>query len=366
MQPSPALTRRDLCRRLALACSLPLVAGCAASRRLAGGLTSRFTGGGDAALLLPLTGDGAAIGRNMSRAASLVVPPEAEGGLPVFDTQDTVAGARASAEQALEGGARLLLGPLRADQTPSVVEAAGDLPVVSFSNDDRLAARGAFVMGITPAQSVATAFSYARAQGVRRVAVVAAPGPLGEATIAAARQLAAAGGLTLSAALTRDSGAPGLVADLRSASGGTLPDAVFLPDGGGELTAFAGALAGAGPRLMGGVQWGVLDVAAVPGLEGSWFAAPPPASFVPFLDAFEVRFGEAAGVVTALGHDAALMAATLDAAGAMNRAGLTREEGFDGALGGFRFLDDGRCLRDLAVLTVEAGEVVAIGEVAET
>ena len=44
-----------------------------------------------------------------------------------------------------------------------------------------VAGQGAFVMGITPAQSVAAAFSYARAQGVRRVAVVSAPGPLGEA-----------------------------------------------------------------------------------------------------------------------------------------------------------------------------------------
>ena len=70
----------------------------------------------------------------------------------------------------------MLLGPLRADQTPAVLAVAGDVPVVSFSNDDRLAGQGAFVMGITPAQSVAAAFSYARAQGVRRVAVVSAPG----------------------------------------------------------------------------------------------------------------------------------------------------------------------------------------------
>ena len=257
----------------------------------------------------------------------------------------------------------MLLGPLRADQTPAVLAVAGDVPVVSFSNDDRLAGQGAFVMGITPAQSVAAAFSYARAQGVRRVAVVSAPGPLGEATATAARQLAGAGGLELTAVLTRESGAPDLVSTLRSESGGTLPDAVFLPDGGSDLIAFAAALSGAGPRLMGGVQWGVLDVAEVPGLEGSWFAAPPPDRFVPFLDTFQARFGEPGGVVTALGHDAALMAAVLGSAGALDRRGLTRSEGFDGVLGGFRFLEDGRCQRDLAVVTVEGGQIVAIGEV---
>ena len=138
---------------------------------------------------------------------------------------------------------------------------------------------------------------------------------------------------------------------------------MFLPDGGSDLIAFAAALSGAGPRLMGGVQWGVLDVAEIPGLEGSWFAAPPPDRFVPFLDTFQARFGEPGGVVTALGHDAALMAAVLGGAGALDRRGLTRSEGFDGALGGFRFLEDGRCQRDLAVVTVEGGQIVPIGEV---
>jgi hypothetical protein len=117
---------------------------------------------------------------------------------------------------------------------------------------------------------------------------------------------------------------------------------------------------------MGGVQWGVLDVAAIPGLEGAWFAAPSPDRFLPFLDTFQVRFGEAAGVVTALGHDAALLAGTLRAARALDRAGLTRSEGFDGVLGGFRFLPDGRCERDLAILAIERGQIVPIGEVAGT
>ena len=158
----------------------------------------------------------------------------------------------------------------------------------------------------------------------------------------------------------------GLVADLRAASGGRLPQAVYLPDGGAELTAFAGALAGRGVRLLGSVQWGVADFSDAPALEGAWFAAPPPDRFVPFLDAFAARFGEGAGVVTALGHDAALMAAELGLAGALDRRGLTRPGGFTGVLGPFRFLEAGRCQRDLTVLTLEAGRIVAVGEVAGT
>ena len=352
-------SRRDLCRQFAALAGLPLLSACAAG---AGSLA----GGRDAALLLPLTGDVAGLGRNMARAASLVAVGAPDGSeTPVFDTRDSVEGARMAARDALAGGARMLLGPLRADQTPAVLAEADGAPVVTFSNDDRLAAQGAFVMGLTPAQSVATAFSYARAQGVRRVALVARPDPLGEASALAAREIAAAGGLTLTAALLRAS-AGGIASEVRSASGGVAPDAVFLPDGGEALTAFAGALAGSVPRLMGGVQWGVLDVAGVAALEGAWFAAPPPDAFVPFLDRFEARFGEPAGIVTALGHDAALTAAFLGNSRRLSRAGLTRPEGFNGVLGHYRFLEDGRCQRDLAVLTIEGGQIVTIGEVTGT
>ena len=70
--------------------------------------------------------------------------------------------------------------------------------------------------------------------------------------------------------------------------------------------------------------------------------------------------------MTALGHDAALVASTLGGSKTLDRRGLERPEGFDGALGKFRFLDDGRCQRDLAILTIEAGAIVAIGEVSQT
>ncbi len=327
--------------------------------------TQRTAGGRDAALLLPLSGETASLGRNMARAASLVVTPEG-GQSPVYDTGDTADGARRAAEEALAGGARMLFGPLRAAQTPAVLGAAGQVPVVTFSNDDRLAAEGAFVMGITPAQSVAATFSFARAQGARRLALVARPSPLADAAIRAARSIAAAGGLTLTAALLRDNDAGALLEALRSASGDTLPDAVYLPDGGADLAAFADQLAGSGVQLLGSVQWGFADAAALPALEGAWFAAPSPTLFVPFLDGFAARFGEDAGSVTALGHDAARMASELGDAGQLDRGGLTRATGFTGVLGHFRFLADGRCQRDLTVLTIEGGQIIALGEVAAT
>ena len=314
-------------------------------------------------LLLPLSGALADVGQDMARAATLAAPGAA---LPApIDTADTAEGAAEAARQAIAAGARLILGPLRADQVPSVLQVAGQVPVVTFSNDESLTGSGAFIMGVTPAQSVATMFSYARAQGAKRVAVVAADTPYGRSTATAAQQIAAAGGLNLSATLLRDPGASGLVSALRSASGGVMPEAVFLPDRGAALQSFARALKGT--QLMGGMQWGLgadADALSNPDLDGAWYAAPPPDAFQNFADRFEAAFGTVPGYVAALGHDSAIVALTL--AGSPSRKGLLRTAGFSGALGQFRFLPDGRCKRNLSVLGLNGGQIVALGEVSDT
>jgi len=339
----------------------------AACGDLTAATASRGPGGGAAALLLPLTGQNGELGQAMANAAALAVLGRDSTAQPqVYDTGDTADGAAAAATSALQRGARLLMGPLRADQTPAVLAVAGKVPVVTFSNDERLAADGAFVMGVTPAQSVAAMLSYARAQGLVRIAMVARPGAVADATEAAALRLAATGAIDLVAVLRREPGGAGLVAALKAAAGGALPQAVFLPEGGAALAGFAAGLTGSGVQMLGSVQWGAGDVAANPDLAGSWFAAPPPDLFLPFADRFQASFGGEPGIVAALGHDAALMAMGLGDANALSRKGLTRGGGFTGVLGGFRFQPDGRCLRNLSVLAVEAGQVVALAEVAGT
>jgi branched-chain amino acid transport system substrate-binding protein len=342
---------------------LPALTACGDLAPFAQGGTGQ--GGRDFALLLPLSGEASALGENMARAASLVTQSEAPDRAPkVYDTQDTVDGSVAAAKQAFDNGAKVLLGPLRADQTVGVLAMAGNRPVITFSNDDALTLQGAFVMGITPAQSVASMFSYARAQGLTRIAVVSRAGPLGQATEAAARSLAAAGGITITTVLQRDPDEGGLVNALRN--GGALPQAVYLPDGGATLSGFSKALRGSDVQLLGSVQWGVADVTADSNLDGAWFASPPPDLFLPFADRFQAAFGTQPGVVAALGHDAALLAVGLGDGRGVSRKGILREAGFTGALGPFRFVEGGRCQRDLAVLGVTGGTFNVLAEVTGT
>jgi branched-chain amino acid transport system substrate-binding protein len=117
---------------------------------------------------------------------------------------------------------------------------------------------------------------------------------------------------------------------------------------------------------MGSVQWGVADVTADANLDGAWFAAPPPDLFLPFADRFQAAFGVQPGVVAALGHDAALLAMGLGDGRGVSRKGILRAAGFTGVLGPFRFVEGGRCQRDLAVLGVKGGSFTILAEVTGT
>ena len=307
--------------------------------------------GGTVGLMVPLSGPLAAIGLGMQRAATLA--GSAGAGTVRIDTFDTTSGD--AAQRAIAAGADLLLGPVTAEETEAALAVAGGVPVVSFSNDASLAERGAVVFGITPEQSVFAILRHARSEGLRRIAVVSAPGPLGERAAGAATRLAPGFGVEIVQVLTRDPTAPGLVEALRA--GGVAPDAVLLPDGEGALEAFAGALVGSGVALLGTTQWALRPPDVVAALRGAAFTAPSPSRLAPFTAAYAKSYGESPGVLSALAFDAVRMAQTVLEAGAATRATLARPAGFPGVAGDFRILANGLVTRDLAILGVTSSGV---------
>ena len=344
-------TRRDAL--ISLVASMPFLAGCA-------GTAGVESNPGRAALLLPLSGPRAGIGRSMQQAAILAQSsiPEVLT-LDILDTggDSTLAGQAAAA--AVANGAEVILGPLGSREVGAVLAAAQGVPVITFSNDATLIGSGAFVFGITAAQSVAAIFAHARDTGLKRIAVVAPPGQVGEQAVAAARIIAPQAGLTLTATLIRSSGSAGTLESLRTQSGGDLPDAVLLPDGGASLDEFAQELAGNGMQLLGTSQWSLRALSDIEALRGATFAAPDPEGFARFAQVYRSRHAQAPGVLAGLAYDAVTMAQTLSRSSALNAAGVTRSNGFRGVVGNFRLRADGACLRDLAILTVgENGERV--------
>ncbi|UWQ23167.1 penicillin-binding protein activator [Jannaschia sp. W003] len=334
----------------------PALAGCAGTA----GEAPRTDGPGRAALLVPLEGRAAELGQIMALAASLGGgTPGFDPEIAVIDTGGTPESAAAAAVRAREGGARIVLGPLFGDQARAVADAASNLPVVTFSNDAKLAARDLFVFGVTPDQSAQAALGFAAGRGMGRIGLVVPEGPFGTRTEAAVREVAKVLGLALLAPLTAPEPAAA-VARMQAAAGG-LPDAVYLPAANASLAPLAGAFRAAGVQVLGSAQWLGVDAAGTPALEGAWFAAPDPSRYGPFTEAFSARSEASPGLIAGLAFDAAEAARILGRIGQQNRAGLLRDRGFDGVLGPFRFLEDGRVARGLAVLGVEAGALKLLG-----
>lgn len=305
------------------------------------------------ALLLPLTGRAAAIGKNLERSAKLTLTkddPFVE--LIVLDTKGDAASAAAAAEKGVRDGAQMALGPVFGAETQAAASAInGRIPLIAFTNDANQINQDAFIFGFTPDQSVSAILAYAKGQGLRRIAVVTQSGELSAQAADAATRLAEPNGITITAVV--QGGQDSLSAKIRSASGGKLPDAVLLPDGGDEMIRDAEALSDSGMQLLGTEQWLGSDLASMPAFDKAWFAAPVPPA--PFSDAFAAQQSATPGILAGLAYDAVNIARVLAASGDMNAEGVMRTSGFNGALGKFRFRSDRSCDRSLAILSIESG-----------
>ena len=312
---------------------------------------------GKAAMLLPLSGQSAALGEKMKRAAEI-----AGRRLPVFDTGSNPDGAAVAAQRAVESGATVLAGPLYATSTRAVLTAIPrEVPVLSLSNDATLAQDGAFVMGVTPYQSTETILNFTAGRGVRSIVVMAPDGPLANRFAQAAQRLGPGLDLRIGTRLVGAGVGSDLAADLRAALDGRLPDAVYLPAGGASLQPLAGAVDRTGSLIVGSTQWNGTAALAAPSLEGAFYPSPDPAEFAPFSLTYRDRFQADPGIVTALAHDAAALAQTVSRSQDGPRRALLMPSGHTGALGRYRFAANGAASRDLSVMQLQGGSPFLVG-----
>jgi len=323
-----------------------------------------------AAILLPLSGQNAAVGNAMLNAAQLAVfdlGPEHFLLMP-RDTAANPDQAARAAQAAVDDGATLILGPLFGSAAAGVIPTARgrNVPVVTFSNDFSLADQGLMVMGFGPSDQAARIVSHAISQGRRRIAVLAPQNAYGDAVVDAAGETATRSGGQLVGLeqLPADTDAFGPALSALMAS---QPDALLIGFAGSRLSALdqalqAQGLAQSGVQILGLGTWDTPEITRYAGLQGSLFAAPDPARRANFEARYRQAYGEEPLRIATLAYDAAALAAVL--AGRQNRWSgqsaygpqlLRRDQGFDGADGLFRFGEDGVAERALAVIAVTAG-----------
>ena len=136
------------------------------------------TGPVHVAMLLPLSGDAnlAAVAQSMQNGAQLAMEFIGSNAnmtdnitLTVKDTGPSAQGAAAAASQAVQEGASLILGPLKADQVTAAgsVARSGGIPLIGFSNNSGAAAPGVYLLNVLPESEVKRSLGYAKSQGRR-------------------------------------------------------------------------------------------------------------------------------------------------------------------------------------------------------
>ena len=354
------------------------------------------------ALLLPLSGPNADIGKALLNAAEMALFDTADGQFDLLprDTQGTADGAAAAAHSALEAGAGLILGPFFADEVSAaapIARAAG-VNIVAFSTDERVAGQGVYLMGFLPRTQVMRVVSYAHAQGLSRFAAVVPDSAYGQTISDLLREAVGQAGAQVANIAVYDPAAnnatqvvrqlanydarhAALLAQRRAleaagddaslqalarlknqdAIGDVDFDAIMLPEGGERLLALAPLLPffdidPSRVRLLGTGLWDDPSLGKEPELVGGWYAAPDPNLRASFEQRYAALFGAKPPRIATLGYDATALAAALarkQGGPDFSSAALTNPNGFAGLDGIFRLRADGLDERGLAVLEVE-------------
>jgi ABC-type branched-subunit amino acid transport system substrate-binding protein len=322
------------------------------------------------AVLVPLTGRDAALGQSILNAANLALLDT--GGERIRITAyDTAApgGAVAAANNAIDEGNGLILGPLLADDVRAVAPVArrNDVPVIAFSNDVTVAGNGVYLMGFTPGQSIARVVGFARERGARSFGALVPTNVYGERAARAMTQSVEGVNARLVGIQTFESTAAGVrAASTRLLAQGGV-DAVLLADVPRAILPGMPVLRAASPqpRLLATERWASEgNLGANVALRGAWYAAPSDTVYNQFRTRYRARYNAAPFRLASIGYDAVLLTVRVAANWQVGRTfparALRDSEGFSGVDGAFRFGRDGVADRALEVREVTAAGTTVV------
>lgn len=360
-------------------------------------------------LLLPLTGPAADLGQDMLRAAQMALFDAGPNSVILLprDTGGSAQGATLAAQELLNEGAEILIGPLFSQAVKAVtpIAQAADVRVLAFSNVTSVAEEGTYLLGFRPEEQVDRVVQYALDQGVEIFAGLAPDDAYGQTAMRALQQAVLERGGTMGevhfypptlddpssvvrevadykerqAALDaerqiieamgeEDEVAQAVLKQIESVDTFGEPpfDAIMIADGSDRLRSVASLLTfydvdPASVQFLGTIRWqDDARVLSEEALSGAWFAASSPDAFTAFEGRFDSVFEKTPEQLASLAYDAVALAVIVQRDIGDRRfeaVSLTDSEGFAGATGLFRLKPDGLVQHGLAVLEVARGDI---------
>jgi ABC-type branched-subunit amino acid transport system substrate-binding protein len=318
-------------------------------------------------LILPLSASGNAgvAAQSMKNGAEMALAEFQNPNLQLLIKDDggTAQGAQQGAQQALDEGAEIILGPLFALSVPAAAQLTRTrgVSMIAFSTDSSVAGRGVYLLSFLPESDVTRIVDYAASTGKRSFAAMLPDNAYGNVVEAAFKQEVSRKGGRIVAFEKYGADRAGAVRNVAQALGSA--DALFLADDGDAVVGVADALTAAGAnlkrvQLLGTGLWDSPRVFSSATMQGGLYAAPDPSGFRAFSGRYSAKYGQQPVRTATLAYDAvALVAALARTQGGQRFAAdvLTNPSGFAGIDGLFRFRSDGTNQRGLAVMRVASG-----------
>lgn len=297
--------------------------------------------------------------------------------LRVYATAGQPAKAAAIAAQAVSEGAKVIVGPLYAQEANAAgaAVAANGVNVLSFSNNPDIAGGNVFILGSTFQNTASRIVGYGAQTGKRRILMVSAQTPAGEQARSAVTRAAAGSGATIVGNVAYAMSQNGVVAAapqiVSSARANAADFVVIDATTDGALPILAQLIREQGltadvAQLAGLARWDIpAQAAALPGLQGGVFALPDPQLGRQFESRYAAAYGAppVPAAVVALAYDGIAAIGALARQGksnALSSAVLTQGSGFAGVNGVFRLRSDGTNERGLAIAKIQNSQVVVI------
>lgn len=294
--------------------------------------------------------------------------------LRVYNTAGNSTQTAAMARTAVKDGAKIILGPVYAQNAAAAGIAAPGVNVLAFSNNPEVAGGNVFVLGSTFDNTARRLASFAASQGKSNILIVNGQNAAEEVgRDAIARALSSTPGVQTAGAVSFEvsqNGVINAVPQITSAAKSSGADAVFLTSGTDGAIPFLAqllpenGLSPATTQFIGLQRWDIpASATTLPGLQGGWFAIPDPALQASFQNRYVATYGMQPHAIAGLAYDGIAAIGALVKAGkadALTGGALTQGQGFVGVNGVFRLRGDGTAERGLAIAQIQNQQVVVI------
>jgi ABC-type branched-subunit amino acid transport system substrate-binding protein len=370
------------------------------------------------AILLPLSGEHKKIGQQMLNAAQMALFDVGDQNFELMpkDTQGDAQIAVMAANDAINQGAKLILGPLFSEEVKAVRPyiARSNIQNISFSTDWTAAGQNTYVMGILPFEQISRIVDYAAKNGSKRFGIISTEDAYGKNVTDSFNSAIRSHGGSVTKLLTisplnnnispdvrefinfdarkesyastlamaeqavklnpSDRAARAKLGQLQLVSTSSeLPfDTLFAPVGGELGRNIVNLLRfyevdNHNMTLLGTGVWDDAGLIREPAFNGSLFAAPSPQARFDFEQNYTNVYGERPARIASLAYDGTALAAVLANKGAQEgyntdqiytRNNIQNPNGFAGVDGIFRFGRNNLVERGMAVLEINQDNLI--------